>query len=463
MNETVKESRPPRAKENIARLALLLLGIPITMGQLILSRRGFSLGFLGLCAVLATSGWVRPPLSHDLKGLHVSLGLLQHGSMLDQVTGDTRRIPADSIGVIFLVVIAAAAVVVALKPKSLGLTAGLLMCLTIVANAAVALNSPVMMEWLDAQIHQRTQISEILDQTLIDVLSDSGATRVDEATPNNAQIGLLRGWDYLLYGKLLGIVAAVGLLLASPGPLGRRFTRLFIWTVLGVGLTALLCFPRLQGAYYMAQAERLHRQADTYGARRALGIAISTFPQLGMLEHTWSLRGRIDFIEGRNTEAARSFQAEQLAQKREWDSCLKLLQLPLADKVDHPAMWRQAGRVLASFGLSEYEEGRLGAAREAWRQALGVDPHRFDCPLFLAMVQARMDRSHPHLVEAMMIPLVKRIADRRIKADAIAILGDAYFEAADIAQARRYYRQSLRYYELPKLVNYRARRGLVGF
>src|SRR5262249_49195506 len=62
---------PGRLVTGSARLFAALLAV---ISELMMSRRGLALLFRGVAAVLATAGWLRPPLSSDLRSFHVPLG-----------------------------------------------------------------------------------------------------------------------------------------------------------------------------------------------------------------------------------------------------------------------------------------------------------------------------------------------------------------------------------------------------
>src|SRR5438128_268440 len=79
-------------------LRRLLQGIG-TVVERIVSRRGLALLFLAGAAVLALAGWLRPPLSPDLRSIHLPLGIWPGaGPAPEDVLDGPRRIPPDSAG-----------------------------------------------------------------------------------------------------------------------------------------------------------------------------------------------------------------------------------------------------------------------------------------------------------------------------------------------------------------------------
>ena len=80
------------------------------------------------------------------------------------------------------------------------------------------------------------------------------------------------------------------------------------------------------------------------------------------------------------------------------------------------------------------------------------------------MVQTRVDRAHPEQVEATFAPLLEGLSDRALRADVLNVLGDAYFEAGRLIEARKRYVESFDVFNLPGVnkINYRAQRRLGG-
>jgi hypothetical protein len=110
------------------------------------------------------------------------------------------------------------------------------------------------------------------------------------------------------------------------------------------------------------------------------------------------------------------------------------------------------------------ERRHLIAAQDAWRRASRLVPWRLDCAYYLGTVQAHLDNARPDLVEAAFGPLLRGTADQALRADALNNVGDAYFKAGEMAQARRRYAESFDIYNMPELfrINYRAQRRLGG-
>jgi tetratricopeptide (TPR) repeat protein len=213
---------------------------------------------------------------------------------------------------------------------------------------------------------------------------------------------------------------------------------------------------------FWSRAQGLEMIGQTSNARANLERAVLIMPELGQLERTWLLAGRIDLDEGLTTNATRFLRAERLAQAADWHAALDASRELRQTADDSTAVRRQAAQLFALAGLSEYRLGRLTAAYDAWRRGFEIDPARLDCPCYLGLVQARLDRTHPDESRRWIDLVLPRLGDRLLRADLLSSLGDAYFEAGQFAEARTFYRDSLRVYDLPKEINYRGRKGLLG-
>jgi tetratricopeptide (TPR) repeat protein len=528
--------------------------------------RGLALAFLVAATALVLAGWLRPPLSPDLRSIYLPLGLWQATLVPEEILHGPRRVPADSAGIVLLVLIAAGAAAVVRRPECLGVVAGLLLCGALAANAALVCNHPTLIEMLDREYEQRRQIASMSAE------SPEGNPMSPEenpmAAPNNGRVGLagapvadeqradlVRGWVYLLYGYWLVPWAVAGIFFGSPGPLSRRLVGATLWAALGSGVAGLVCFQRLHAEYYWCRARALEGEGDAHAAREALRMANTLFPPFEHLERTWLLAGKLDYRQKRPTPFAHFFQAYQLARDKvraravayqqdfpwqiartqdyreglytppagydrtltpgladtgtldarvghhlfgleapsstlfqtywfanTWElrkAILLMEELLARGGEPHPAVRHQTARLWTDLGLHYYLRGtivtdaglvyseqdrRLMAAQAAWLRASQISPAKRDSAFYLGMVQTRADRLHPELVEASFAPLLTGLADRALRADVLNVLGDAYFEAGRMIEARRRYVESFDVFNLPGAtkINYRAQRRLGG-
>src|SRR5262249_22674289 len=120
------------------------------LADAVVSRRGLAVLFLAGAAALATAGWLRPPLSPGIRGVHLPLGVGNEGKPTpESILAGPRRVVPTSAGVILLALIGAGLVVVLRRPDRLGVVAGVLLCASVAGNAAAALNHPALIELLE--------------------------------------------------------------------------------------------------------------------------------------------------------------------------------------------------------------------------------------------------------------------------------------------------------------------------
>jgi hypothetical protein len=521
--------------------------------ELGVSRRGMPMIYLLIAAFLAAACWLRPALSPDIRSVHIPLGIWQTANPApEEILAGPRRFVPDSVGVFLLVIVAVSAVMVWRRPQRLGVAAGVLLCAALAANAAVALNHPVLIGLLDQEYEQRRQVAHLIGKApekKAMANSHNGRIGGHGALVADEQRGdVVRGWVYLLYGQWLVLWAAVGIFYASSGPVLRRARDVFAWGLLGMLLAGGFCCRRLYAEYYWLEACDREGQGDVAAAHAALERAVEVFPEFEQLERTWLLGGKLDYQAGRQTASVRFFQAYQIERdkglpravafgedlpwliKRTSDYRTGLTTSPagfyLAEKpdssetgtlysheqlaalkgplvteyllaiarepvhaiaimedllhktgVEEPAVRSQAARFWTNRGLQLYldrpilsdsefsyftHDRRLMAALDAWAQAAELVPGKRDCAYYQATALARIDRQRPDRVESAFEPMRTDLADRAIQGEIFDLLGDAYWEAGLIAEARRLYAASYDVFSLPKRPNIRAQKKLGG-
>jgi hypothetical protein len=185
-------------------------------------------------------------------------------------------------------------------------------------------------------------------------------------------------------------------------------------------------------------------------------------------------------VDGLETPGSPNFVSYWYGQSTEPRHAAALMEELSAESAGrHPAVSRQAARTWSAIALTFYLRGqiltdaglvyseqdrRLMAAQDAWRRARQADPTRQDCSFFLGVVRARADRNRPELTAAEFAPVLSQSADRALHADILNALGDAYFEAGRLKEARQCYVESFDVFNLPSAtkINYRAQRRLGG-
>lgn len=290
----------------------------IHLGEWALSPRALALAFLAGTAILASSAWLRPSLSPDLSSLHLPLRWhSQVSPSPEEILYGPRSVRVLSLGAAFVALMALMVPVVCWRPHYVGFCAGLLLMATIAGNAVVCLNYPGLIELLDLEYEQRRQMIDTLDYRRLN--EDGMANRENSrASPMAVLTGAeqrgdpQRGWMYLVYSWwLLGWTAA-GVVAGSSTSLVRRFGQLAAWTGAGFLLAVITCWPRLHGELAWLTAVDRASQGDFRGAQAALRQASDRFEELGRLERTWLLRGKLEWQLREHTPAALFFEVYQL-------------------------------------------------------------------------------------------------------------------------------------------------------
>jgi tetratricopeptide (TPR) repeat protein len=462
----------PRRAEALRRAGAWLAGAL----EWPLSRRGLGVLFFLAAGVLVTAAWIRPPLSADLGGLDFPLQIgPAPGDSAEGLLHGPRQPRLASLGGVLLAIAAAGAAAVLWRPRLLGPAAGLLLCGTLAAGAVVVFNQPALVELLDLEVEQRrNMVSALPDPTDPPPLAaqNNGRAKASllsgrvSAAPVRDQEwgGPFRGWAYLMFAPFLAYLAALGTLLGTAGPLRRRLAHLAAWTAAGALLAGAACWPRLRAEACWDRARLLEARGDYAAARQELNQAVGLFPQLGALQRTWLLAGKLDYRERRSTPQERFFRAYQYGRSQERAKALALLEgLRSGSLHDNPAPTGLAARIATAAGLRHLTQNQLGAAQRRCQEAAALAPQGRDARWLLGVVQARLDPSHPARVEASFGPLLGRsLADQMLRADGLDIVGKAYFEGNQVPEARKRYAQSLDAYSLPRPADYRAEKGLGG-
>ena len=444
--------------------------------------------FLLVCAMLSVSGWLRPPVSNDLLAVEIPFGAgAQRTLMPETLSRASGPVRFPSVGTVLLLVIAFGVWVVAVRQKWFPAVCGVLFGLSIAGNAAALCNHPATIESLEFEIEQAARVRNVLSDRYDSPLSQRSLSAQDLKAPvaDGDRAGLTAGFRYLQYGVWLMVLTGAGVLCVTQGGIGRRLGLIAVWGLLGAALALSVCRHRLRGEYLWRQAVRLERQGEFEVAREFARKAVAVVPEFEDLHRTWFLLGQLDYRGGRLTSARRYFHLYQLSTAKDKSAAIheidlwgRLSSLPrgtgrleslphgiLAEDADagqFPLLAQLSGRLLCDEGLQDYREGRFASAEDKWRRALEMMPSRLDCPFLLALMPASTIQTQPEYAEMYLKPLLPRLRDRALKAEIWSTLGDTYFESGRFEVARSCYRQSLQQFHLPKIINHRALRGLVG-
>ncbi len=243
----------------------------------IISQRGLALLGLLICALLAIGPWLRPPISLDIRGPHLPLGIDPERTLsIDQIVSQKRPIVLDSVALPLLAVILLAVVPVLISPRAIWWFAGVLTAFAIAATAATILNHPALVEQLEFERQERLRIRLIMQDESEQLLSvllpprvddpqyDSGVIPAVGVAPNDP----LRGWMYVVYGPWLIGFAAFVVICSGSGSIGRRLSYTGLWCLLGVALSVVVTHRRLQ-AEYQFQMATVDEAENQYGSALA--------------------------------------------------------------------------------------------------------------------------------------------------------------------------------------------------
>jgi tetratricopeptide (TPR) repeat protein len=457
--------------------------------ELAVTRRGLAWIFLAAAAVLAVSGWLHPPLTPDVRGIHLPVGVGQPGGQFaDKLLYAPRHLAPDSVGVLLLCLIGFGGLLVLWRPNLLGLAASLLLVAAVATNLMTILNHPALIERLDYEHDQRFQLVGMLEQSEDSVLTTTGNGRVSgPPVQDGHRADMARGWYYLQYGYWLILLAALGVGIGSGGPVRARLGQVALWALFGLGVGAAASFPRLSAEYHWARAKILETRGDPVGSRAALDRAVALFPELAGLERTWLLTGKLDFYEGKASVPQRYFRGHQLAFAKEQPLAKAVLEdLEAQGAGQEEAVRRELARILTNTALTDYRQSqtvpedrwrsgnpyfsvpgfyppRLVGAQDAWHEGLDLVPvPRSNLYFYLGETEAHNSRGRPELSKAQFGPMLDRLADRVLRADILSTIGDAYFQADQHEEARKNYEASVKAFMLPKIINYRGQKGLGG-
>lgn len=172
----------------------------------------------------------------------------------------------------------------------------------------------------------------------------------------------------------------------------------------------------------------------------------------------WLARGRLDVRRGIRSVEAMAFEALQ----RPGSGELENLELAV-EIVPYSRTLRDATSArLFAAGERTYLEGSESGAEALWGRALRLAPWRVDCRVAKALAAEHAERTLPEQIEGLLTPAMPYLGDRLIVADMQSLIGDAYFEAGRLEEARRHYDASMETFSLPRVVNTHAQEALLG-
>jgi hypothetical protein len=258
----------------VKRFLLALVTFPAIalsgLARVLFSQRGLAVWFLVGAALFCAGPWLRPPLSPDIRGFQLPLGMIPQEVSADHILPKPREFQLDSVGMICLAVVLVGGVLTMINPRWLGVVAGALLGISIAANATAMFNHPKLIEMMDSEIIQRGQIATVLRLRSEQTLAGNSTPRTTalvlpphDNSPPTLEIPtghLMRGWQYLVFGVWLTLASLLVALLASHGSWQRRLGHAALWTAGGLLLTVVACGARFRAEWYWTTAQTLEEQ-----------------------------------------------------------------------------------------------------------------------------------------------------------------------------------------------------------
>lgn len=426
--------------------------------------RPLAVCFFGFLVWPAAFHCLRPPLSHDVSGFELPLfgepmRILQEGENPLTTHGWVWLSPG--VLVAGLAVLCALAVLV--RIERFAAASGIMLAGWLVCDASLAINQPIIVEQMDRQLEAHTALRTMLLATAHPEVDIMAYPRYSRAALHGRRGGILRGFDYFPVGRSTFLALAFfGVVLGQRSSLRRRLGLAAVWIVVGLLAAGIVCGRRLTAEWYWQRAVIAEANGDLYQADAMYEHSLRIVPALKNLERTWALRGLIDFQRGRRTPAARYFVGTQWARNGRLDEAISEFERLVGEDHLVGSMQSWHADAIADLALQRFRQGSIGGAEKLYRLANEIDVSLPERQLAVAVMLSHRANRAPDQIAGVLDPLLPKLADRALRASLLAMLGDSYFEAGEFAQARRLYHRSLSAFSLPKSINYRALRGLVG-
>jgi hypothetical protein len=459
----VKETADPYRLPGTPAIARAVEGL--------LSPRALALIFLLACLALAIGPWLRPPLAVDIRGAAIPLN-----GALSPVPSSVETPVSGSIGGLLSVLVALGALAVVWEPRLLKSVAGCLLTVAIACNMSLVANNPQAFERFHHQEAQRLEVAELLERAEPGALTKPNNGRTSgRAHSDESDLGCLDDARYLTRGIWLAPLAALALLAAVPGSVGRRLGYLAVYSCLGLALGTALSWRRVVGEIAWLDAKDHAARCEFELVSQSLDRAGQAFPGLLDQERSWLLVGRIDQELNRSSDKREYFLAQQALHQNEYHRAIALLQKEadgdLARYALSRGLTRQGVHSLEVHDRALHDvpffaefarlPARSSAACALWWRAIETDTDEaLAARLMLGEALANIDFS-PMSTIGLLQPIAS-LPDRALRADVLDTLGDARFRAGRFDDARESYEQSMKAFMLPKIINYRGQRGLGG-
>jgi len=412
--------------------------------------------------------WFRPPMSADISAF--SLPILGHSDidLIAFVQGE-RPFVLLSIGMVLSMAVAVGLMGNLVWKMRMSFAAGLFFATLVGCKFSLLLNHPTIIVELDRQAQLHGSVVSLLQYTTDPVVEITSYARVTQLRGLVEAGSIESAVHYMPNGSsTFVVVALMTLLLVSRGSAPRRLAAAGGWAILGLVLLGAVSWPRLAAEWHWHQAELAEQTGQLEVATSHVAQAKEFFPGLLGVPRTWMLEGKIDFQRSRHTAARQYFLARQKARNGELDQALLEVEAIKNNRewslqANRTLVNRWKGDLTTTQALEDFRRGRLEAADQRWDLAMTFDSANVFRPLCLAALRSRWQGANPEDVVELVDPVLDQLADRSLKAALHAMLGDCYFAVGEFSIARERYQSSLKAFSLPKTINYRALRGLLGW
>jgi len=415
-----------------------------------------------------TCCWLRPPMSADISAF--SLPVLGHtdADAVAFVQGD-RPFELLSAGMVISAIAVMGLLASLFLKIRMSSVAGVFFAVLLGCQLSLLFNHPAIIVQIAREGQLRDAVVALLEDTAEPAIDITAFPRVKSLQRLVEPGSIESAVNFVPYaGTTFLVIALLTFVLVSRGSTLRRLAMAGVWTTFGLLLFIALSWPRLASEWHWHCAVVAEQTGNLCHAAAHVEQARTFFPSLVEVPCSWMLEGKIDYQrnqlsaarqyylacqKARNGEIAQAlFEVAAIKENREWSI-----------KASQSLVNRWMGDLLATQAMKDFQQGQFDTADQRWDLAMNFDSSIVYRPLCLAVLRSRWQGSNPEEVIKLVNPVLDRLADRALKAALYAMVGDCFFAAGEFSVAREYYQTSLDVYSLPKTINYRALRGLLGW
>lgn len=468
-SQTVAQNTPTteiRTSKGLNGLGAMLL----RAASAAMSNRGLAVLLLAACGLLATSPWLRPAMSRDLRGLHIPLANASGKPFFPPYSAEVPRpkLLASVATPVLIAVVVAIAMVLARRDR-MAWAMGLVFAVSVPAVAAALWNHPGLIEYFESEVRQRAVLRDVFHQQSDELLAGSSPDRLATRGNRNTAAGYQHNIHpvalplrYMVYGPWVVVIAGVGLLCAASGTLGRRLMYAGGWLGLGLLFAIAATWPRWVAEYQFHRAESLESQQRLAEAELALDSVVWAMPELEMSRRYQLARGRVNYRQEHESEHATFFIAHQKAVDGSYEEARAVLTPLVAQERSSVAAREMMGEIMGHLAAAQLMIGDYTAAERLWAEASSIAPWMPGHWIAQHTTALVANPSRASDFERDVMPRLVEVGDRLVASDVATVLGDAYFNTGDFAKARVMYDQSIDNFHLPKNANLQAQAGRLG-